>query len=70
MFKTITDISKFLKSKGLTNNEANQVVFSVKELSGLRNEDNESGRNDLIILIDEILVNTELNEIMGKTRSK
>ena len=66
--KTMTDVSDFLKSIGLSNKEATNLIHDIKKLS--RKDDNEdendNTRNDVLGKLDEIIINQKLEEVINK----
>lgn len=66
--KTITDISDILKSIGLSNKEATNLIHDIKRLS--RKDDkpddiNDDTRNDVLKKLDELIVEQKLEEIIN-----
>lgn len=67
----ITEISKILKAKGFSNSEANDIIFKIKELQGVRKEDLEvEVRNELDQKLNEMLFDMELDKIQNSLKRR
>jgi len=68
--ESITDISKLLKSKGLSNKEANEIIYFIKSL--VRNDTDPSeemkARNEIFRRVDSIATVNYLDQIITKIK--
>ena len=71
--KSVTDISKFLKSRGISNKQANEIVYFIKSLprndgEGGEGELDQNRRNDTIDLIDDFKLMNFLDDCINKLK--
>ena len=66
--ETITDITRFLKSFGISNKETNDIIYFIKKLP--RNEDNKSAnaRNEVLSKIDKIKLINSFDEVINRIK--
>ena len=65
--ESIKDVSKFLKTKGLSNKEANEVIYFVKSLSR-NDDDDEEVRNELFKSIDGVIAVNHIDQIINNIK--
>lgn len=65
--KSMTDISKYLKSLGLSNKQSNEVIYKIKSLS--RNENNgQPPRNECEEKVNGIVLSSKIDEILNNLK--
>ena len=65
--KTMTDVSDFLKSIGLSNKEATNLIHDIKKLSRKDDKDDidDDTRNDVLKELDQIIIKQRLEEVIN-----
>ena len=65
--KTMTDVSDFLKSIGLSNKEATNLIHDIKKLSRKDDKDDidDDTRNDVLKELDKIIIKQRLEEVIN-----
>jgi HK97 family phage prohead protease len=66
---SITEISNFLKSFGMSNSDANDTIYRIKSLPRNENSDNEP-RNECSGLVDEIIIGTKLDQLINNLKHR
>lgn len=68
--KTMTDVSDLLKSIGLSNKEATNLIHDIKKFSRKDESEDEDddARNDALSKLDEIIVGQKLDEIINNLK--
>lgn len=66
--KTITDITRLLKSRGITNKETNDIIYFLKSLIRNDNKDSDEARNEFVDKVNSMKLKSHLNEIINKLK--